>query len=223
MKLTTTEYALLGMLSMGPMSGYQLKQFAEDTIGHFWRESFGQIYPALARLARAGEIRELPAKAKATGRERRVYELTAKGSKQLGEWLPLPARPQVPRDELLLKLFFGAEAPVAVSRQHLQMQEANAQARLGGYEEIGRMLRRLHGAPPPDGPRVMWWEMTLRRGILDCRAELQWCAESLRTLDGLDAGDGKSGNEKSTSGVRKITKRRGGGTKPSSARKKAKQ
>jgi PadR family transcriptional regulator, regulatory protein AphA len=218
MKTATTEYALLGMLSMQPMSGYQLRQFAEGSIGHFWSESFGQIYPALARLARAGEIRELPSKRQATGsegREQRMYEVTAKGRKQLAEWLPMAARRQVLRDELLLKLFFGAEAPIAVSRQHLQQQADNAQARLSAYGEIEPRLQRLRRAPPPDGPRVMWWEMTLRRGILDCRAELQWCQESLRTLDGL---------EKRTSGAGKGTKQqRGRKNATSAAGKKAKR
>jgi len=185
MKLTTTDYAVLGMLGIAPMSGYQLKQFAEGTLGYFWSESFGQIYPALARLTRDGEIREVAKKKPAAGRERRVYELTAKGRKRLGDWMPEAPRAQVPRDELLLKLFFGAEAPVSVSRVHLVKQAERVRARLAEYEKVRKMLQRMHGAPPPDGSRVVWWEMTLRRGILDSRAELEWCEESLQTLEAL--------------------------------------
>ena len=187
MKLTTTDYAVLGMLGIAPMSGYQLKQFAEGTLGYFWSESFGQIYPALARLTRDGEIREVAKKKPAAGRERRVYELTAKGRKRLGDWMPEAPRAQVPRDELLLKLFFGAEAPVMVSRAHLQKQAEKGRARMAEYEKIGRELQRMRGAPAPDGPRVVWWEMTLRRGIVDTRAELEWCKECLRTMKALDA------------------------------------
>jgi len=193
MKLATTEYALLGMLSIALMTGYELKQFAEGTIGFFWRESFGQIYPALGRLARGGYIREVVAKKRtgkksaAAGRERRVFELTKEGRRMLAEWMPEACREQVPRNELLLKLFFGAEAPVMVSRAHLQKQAEKARARMAEYEKIGRELQRMRGAPAPDGPRVVWWEMTLRRGIVDTRAELEWCKECLRTMKALDA------------------------------------
>ncbi|MGH9601902.1 MAG: PadR family transcriptional regulator, partial [Terriglobales bacterium] len=46
----TTRFALLGLLSLGPQSGYDLKKRMEQSIAHFWSESYGQIYPTLRRL-----------------------------------------------------------------------------------------------------------------------------------------------------------------------------
>ena len=48
-----TEVAVLGALSVEPMSGYAARRAITETLGHFWSESFGQIYPTLASLARA--------------------------------------------------------------------------------------------------------------------------------------------------------------------------
>jgi PadR family transcriptional regulator AphA len=195
----TTDYAIAGLLSIRPMSGYELKQWSGQCIGRFWSESYGQIYPALARMQRAGHIAvkeagpkpaggpktNLKASLKANprkagpGRERRVYELTAKGRGLLEEWLPGPCREQVPRHELLLKLFFGAEAPLGVSRSHLKRQREIARTRLADYAGLEKQLRvsaDLH---------AVWWRMTLRLGILDARASLAWCEESLDTLDEL--------------------------------------
>ena len=45
-----TELAVLGALSVQPMSGYAVRAAITETLGHFWSESFGQIYPTLARL-----------------------------------------------------------------------------------------------------------------------------------------------------------------------------
>ena len=65
---TTTEEALLGLLSLKPMSGYEIKQMIEGSIGYFWRESFGQIYPTLKRLEKGGWIAaEKVTKAEAVG------------------------------------------------------------------------------------------------------------------------------------------------------------
>ncbi len=57
---TTTSDALLGMLTMGATSGYELKQRIERSIGNFWSESYGQIYPTLKRLEREGLVEAAP-------------------------------------------------------------------------------------------------------------------------------------------------------------------
>ena len=45
---------LLGLLTIEPMSGYDLGQTIRASVGHFWNESYGQIYPNLKKLAAAG-------------------------------------------------------------------------------------------------------------------------------------------------------------------------
>ena len=54
-----TPYVLLGMLLPGPANGYELKRRIETSVGHFWQESFGQLYPALALLERQGLVRQV--------------------------------------------------------------------------------------------------------------------------------------------------------------------
>src|SRR5271170_2548708 len=105
-KVTTAD-ALLGMLTMEPMSGYKLKQRIQCTIGNFWSESYGQIYPALKRLEKKGLVQ-----ARAEGkRARKVYSITGAGRAHLRVWLEIEPRRRGARNELLLKLFFGALAP----------------------------------------------------------------------------------------------------------------
>ncbi|WP_411722563.1 PadR family transcriptional regulator [Mycetocola sp.] len=43
-----SQTAILGALSIMPMTGYTLREEIRDTLGHFWSESFGQIYSTLA-------------------------------------------------------------------------------------------------------------------------------------------------------------------------------
>ena len=49
-ELPSTTNAMLGLLSLGPATGYELRQLIEGTVGNFWKESFGQIYPSLRQL-----------------------------------------------------------------------------------------------------------------------------------------------------------------------------
>ena len=56
-RMNKSRFALLGLLSLGAMSGYDLRKLFEQSLIHFWSESFGQIYPMLRSLA-AGEPSE---------------------------------------------------------------------------------------------------------------------------------------------------------------------
>ena len=80
---TTTTDALLGMLTMGETSGYELKQRIEWSIGNFWSESYGQIYLTLKRLEREGLVVSSPG-----GRAgQKIYAITEPGRAHLAEWL----------------------------------------------------------------------------------------------------------------------------------------
>jgi PadR family transcriptional regulator AphA len=105
-----TEFAVLGLLSLEPMSGYDMKTFISQSIGYFWQESYGQIYPVLRKLLGLGFItRRVESK---KGRpDRHVYRLTQKGRNRLNEWLASETELAPLRIELLLKLFFGGATP----------------------------------------------------------------------------------------------------------------
>ena len=90
----------MGLLSLGPMSGYQLRQLIDESIGNFWTESYGQIYPTLRRLAAEGMVTVKTEREKGRA-ERKVYTLTKAGHNRLRDWLNLPAQQQVPRNDLL--------------------------------------------------------------------------------------------------------------------------
>jgi DNA-binding PadR family transcriptional regulator len=47
---------LLGLLAIDSMSGYDLGLTIRSSVGHFWNESYGQIYPNLKKLAADGFV-----------------------------------------------------------------------------------------------------------------------------------------------------------------------
>ena len=75
-RTSQTETAVLGALSVEPMTGYALREAIRDVLGHFWSESFGQIYPTLAD-ARAPGPRQ-PARLDEAGRS--TFAITASGT-----------------------------------------------------------------------------------------------------------------------------------------------
>jgi DNA-binding PadR family transcriptional regulator len=178
----TTANALLGLLSMGPMSGYDIRQTVSQSIGYFWSESYGQIYPGLKRLADERLVLKKTERRKGSP-DRHVYSLTRAGREQLRKWLELPAAREIPRNELLLKLFFGAHAPIGVSREHVQAYLKLQEGELKTFAGLRRKLRREAASDP----QLPFWMMTLTMGRYHCEAMVQWCRETLRELDRLES------------------------------------
>jgi PadR family transcriptional regulator AphA len=110
MKNSRTAYVLLGGLSIqSNLSGYELHKAIEENFGSFWGESYGQIYPTLKQLVAEGLI-EICKPAAAPKKRRQTYALTDAGRICLREWLARPFQNDPPRNEFMLKLFFGHEA-----------------------------------------------------------------------------------------------------------------
>src|ERR1043165_3427673 len=80
---------VLGLVwKLGPCSPYDVRRSLLESPSTQWSASAGAIYPLLRRLERSGLVRS---KAKRTGkRERREYEVTAKGLGALRAWVGPP-------------------------------------------------------------------------------------------------------------------------------------
>ena len=172
---TTTFEALLGILSMGPMTGYEIRQRIEISIGNFWSESFGQIYPALNKLRQLGFVEAV--ESGKTGR--RVYSLTASGREKLKAWLAVMPQPSKPRNELLLKVFFGGQSQVEIVRAHVLETRARFAADLERYIALEPQIKERHC----DKPGLPYYLMALNYGCIEARAILAWADETLASLD----------------------------------------
>lgn len=72
------EMAILGALKERPMHGYELKKRLSDLLGHFWKISFGSLYPALKRLETKNAVQKAYTVKEKT-RNRHVYRITPEG------------------------------------------------------------------------------------------------------------------------------------------------
>ena len=185
-RASTSRFAILGVLSLGAMSGYDVKKLIERSIAHFWSESYGQIYPVLNRLAADGLAERRREKQRGKP-DRHVYSLTEKGRQELARWLAVPARHEPFRSELLLKLFLGDAGSVADSIGQLQHYEASQRGLLETYLGIEQRLREEMAGHP----QLPFSLVTLHYGQHRCRAMLAWCEESIRALKRLKGHRGR--------------------------------
>jgi PadR family transcriptional regulator, regulatory protein AphA len=186
-RTSSTPEILLGLLSIEPMSGYDLGRAIRDSVGHFWNESYGQIYPTLKQLADQGFV--TASQERRQGRpDRRVYAITPEGRQRLRAWLELPPQPEVPRNELLLKLFFGDQVPPRVLIGHVERMAAEHRAILrflAGAESASSQTEALQ-------PAARYWRLAARFGQYEIEAHLRWAEETLAELGRLVADENRS-------------------------------
>ncbi len=181
MERRSTDYAVLGMLTLRPMSGYEIRQTIGESIAYFWTESFGQIYPTLNRLTKEGLVTRRGERG--ASRTRHIYSITDAGREVLAAWLRQPAEPQVPRNELLFKLFFSRHvSPADAIAQVERFRDAAAGERARFQELDSELLRRY--ANVPDLP---YWLIASRYGQLQAELRLRWANEALEILKELES------------------------------------
>lgn len=190
-RISSSTQALLGLLSIEPMSGYDLGQNIRASVGHIWSESYGQIYPSLKKLAAAGFVsaREERQKGKPS---RHIYSITQKGREQLIAWLGIPPQPEIPRNEMLLKLFFGSLVPAALLIAYVERMAAERRALLEKFTNIELEEIAAHRGRP----EAPFWRMTARFGQLEMEAHLRWAEETLAVLRKLDKQQKKDSGSK---------------------------
>jgi DNA-binding PadR family transcriptional regulator len=176
MELSKTAGVILGMLALGPRSGYEIKSLVDISTRFFWAASYGQIYPELARLEEQGLIKgELD---RSNGRRRKTYELSDAGEAALRAWLTSDEPLHVElRHEGALKFFFSDSLSDEEQVELLRRAASH-------HEQIAEQLRRIEPAAreaaESSGNRAPY--MTLEFGIAYQEFISDWCRKTERRV-----------------------------------------
>jgi PadR family transcriptional regulator AphA len=129
----------LGVLALGPASGYEIrKAFEEGPFSHFAEGGFGSIYPALGKLTGEGLVTfEVEAQEKRP--DKKIYQITDAGRTALVEKLcEKPPEDDKYKSDLLFMLFFAGRLPADRVRSVIDDRIAFYRAKLGHLNGCGR-------------------------------------------------------------------------------------
>ena len=139
--LTTTSYALLGLLRLKPWTTYELAKQAQRSLEWFWPRAERKLYEEPKNLVASGLA---TATEEHTGnRPRTVYAITPAGRKALRGWLAQKAAPPSFEFEAMVKVFFADGGTLDQLRATLVDVEDNARARV---DHLRAMIDQAHSA-----------------------------------------------------------------------------
>jgi DNA-binding PadR family transcriptional regulator len=176
------KHALLGLLTYEPMTGYELKQFFDSSVQHFWNAELSQIYPTLKALEELGLV-EKHVELQESRPNRKVYEITPAGRDEFVRWVRTPQPLADMRDPFMIKVFFGTEVPVEDMLVLMRRQMEEHQKVLAFSETVLRA--RINDATKEHfSPRhALFWTLTLEMAAAYRRAYIDWCEKTMRLLE----------------------------------------
>ena len=179
-KKSRTRHAILGVLAFQPASGYEIKKLLSETTAHFWKESYGQIYPMLECLVEEGRIEV--AFRQSGGRESVRYRILPTGYDELRSWIRSPEFQLKPgRNELLLKLFFARREDAAALVPQVQAYRASMSRRAAQYAAFDNDAD--DDEIPPDARMLI--VATIDYGVAAAQMQIDWCERTLEVLSAL--------------------------------------
>ncbi len=181
------KHIMLGVLNR-PHSGYDIKKEFEKSLRNFWRAELSQIYPLLQKMQLEGLVtsKEDPSE---IGPTRRVYKRTAKGRKELTEWLSGGPKVGTERVGYLAQVYFLSElkSDAAALSYMEQLRDYMAQW-LESLELAEKCWSDNDPCYPDSLPNEDFYpHLTLKLGLTKIRANLEWCEESIELIEARKA------------------------------------
>jgi PadR family transcriptional regulator AphA len=168
-QLTTTSYAILGLLAVKPWATYEMAKQLQRSLHFFWPRAESNLYAEPKRLVEAGLA---DAREEWNGdRRRTVYSITEKGRSAFRAWLATPPAPQRVEAEAHLRVLFGNSGTKADLIAALERLEADAASQVEHFATLGGDYARGEG-PFPE--RIHVNALIASLGIAQGRALADW-------------------------------------------------
>jgi PadR family transcriptional regulator AphA len=171
MKIGTLGHLLLGLLTTGERTGWELTRDFDTSLANVWAASHSQIYPELAKLEAGRMIRKTDAGPRGSQR----YAITELGEAAVVEWLANTTPADALRSERLARVFFLGLLPKAQAAAYLAEEERRHRAKLALYLAYAAEC-------PLDEEQTRWDRIALEAGIRGETALAEWAAWAIAAL-----------------------------------------
>ncbi|NYF15191.1 DNA-binding PadR family transcriptional regulator [Microbacterium sp. AK009] len=185
-------YALLAILRVGALSGYDLQKQFSLSVGHVWHAPDSQIYPELRKMEQEGLV-EAEEQTRGERGRRRLYHVTDAGDRAFLDWMTSPLDYQRVRDPAHLRAAYLETTTPDAARSFLERHIITWSAELAQWEgELERidalsnpmLVRRLAVTPDEDRERTIAYKRFAYEGLVErARGEIEWARRGLDLVD----------------------------------------
>ena len=179
------EYLILGLLSLSPMTGYELQQFIKNNLALICSHSAGSVQTALSKLQREGKV--TAQEASAGRRVKKIFAITDAGHAAFYDWVAQPMQAEKVKNMELSRLFFSGlakpEERLAAIRDYIRQME-QTKAVLCTIRAYFSRIKAEELPPGTDWSQVLRFQgYTIEYGIAAAEFEIGWYSQLLHELE----------------------------------------
>lgn len=189
-------HALLALLDVSPMTGYDLARIFGDTVKHAWRANHSQIYPEL-RVMEAKGLIVATAVERGAHATKREYTMSDRGREELARWAEEPFAVPAERSVAHLHAMYLEYASFDTARRQFRKhRDYYAAMRLGWVQhaealrnrDTNLMRLRLAAKPEYAHDAIVAYKVHVYDGLI-ARAdlEMEWAEKGLTLVEQLAA------------------------------------
>lgn len=167
----TIDYAILGMLSWQPLTGYDIKKIIQDSPFLYWSGNNNQVYKSLVQLLDnnlvTNEIRHQDG-----APSKKIYSITELGRKKLESWI-IDTKVEVPefRKQFLIQLAWSGQLELKEIEKLLLKYEMEIEKYIAMYKEEQKREKHFKNRSKKD---YFIWFMLYENIIMSYESELKW-------------------------------------------------
>lgn len=175
-------HALLGVINYTPLTGYDLKTAFNASINGFWNASLPQIYRTLHQMEKNGWVLSSIEQQKGKP-NKKIYNITNEGKKELRKWLSEPLEMPLPKNKMLIKVFFGKQMR---HQDLINLIRERREQEIKFLEEAGNEHKQTvdqYAIKLGAKDDVRFWQLSLDFGIRKSKMIVEWCDSALKILE----------------------------------------
>jgi PadR family transcriptional regulator AphA len=191
--MVSIEYAILGLLSWRPLTGYDIKKMFAGSVVLYWSGNNNQIYTTLVKLHEDGLVsREIELQEDSPSRK--IYNITPKGQLELRKWLLTEPEPPQLKNSFLIQLAWADQ----LSPDELDTLLGNYEAEMQMQLSMLQIQEKQKNMSPSGTPREAYinvamartpreaviWNMIQSNWIAFYENELNWVRALRKQLGG---------------------------------------
>ena len=185
------DYAILGLLSWRPLTGYDIKKMFSGSAAFYWSGNNNQIYTTLVKLHESGLVtREVEVQEDSPSRK--IYSITPQGKAELRQWLLSEPDPPQLKNTFLVQLAWADQlSPEELdtlldkyeSEMQMQLSMLQVQKQQKNVDTDGKLRDAYINAAQARTPReTVLWGMIQENWIAFYANELKWVRKLRKQL-----------------------------------------
>ena len=175
--------ALLGLLSYGPMTGYDLKKMLDYPMGFFWVAQMSQIYRELNKLEEKGLVKsEIEPQEKRP--DRKVYHLTKEGRETFLNWLnKFPDQlSETSRSRFLMRIFFSSRIKLDELDFEIKRYKKEIEEHLEYLNKVEQWVKD-YSREKKFKEDAFCWNLIVKKEYKSIAAGMEWADECLQLIE----------------------------------------